>query len=106
MSRQKSTKDVKKETPKKTVSISIPKGFEDEVAYLSEQPNKSQYIWGLVRDDMKRQSEDNQILEIVRQAMQNITLGASVNNLSQQKTHVNNFSEDKRKKGALSILQD
>ena len=55
---------------------------------------------------MKRQSEDNQILEIVRQAMQNITLGGVVNNNSKQKQKVNNFQEDKRKKGAMSILQD
>ena len=94
-----------KKTPK-TVSVSIPKGFEDEVAYLGKQPNKSQYIWNLIREDMKRQSEDNQILEIVRQAMQNITLGGVVNNNSKQKQKVNNFQEDKRKKGAMSILQD
>ena len=68
------------------MSVSIPKGFEDEVAYLGKQPNKSQYIWNLIREDMKRQSEDNQILEIVRQAMQNITLGGVVNNNSKQKS--------------------
>ena len=68
------------------MSVSIPKGFEDEVAYLGKQPNKSQYIWNLIREDMKRQSEDNQILEIVRQAMQNITLGGAVNNNSFQDT--------------------
>lgn len=88
------------------MSVSIPKGFEDEVAYLGKQPNKSQYIWNLIREDMKRQSEDSQILEIVRQAMQNITLGGVVNNNSKQKQKVNNFQEDKRKKGAMSILQD
>lgn len=88
------------------MSVSIPKGFEDEVAYLGKQPNKSQYIWNLIREDMKRQSEDNQILEIVRQAMQNITLGTVVNDNSKQKQKVNNFQEDKRKKGAMSILQD
>ena len=77
-----------KKTPK-TVSVSIPKGFEDEVAYLGKQPNKSQYIWNLIREDM-----------------QNITLGGVVNNNSKQKQKVNNFQEDKRKKGAMSILQD
>ena len=102
MSNQKTTQ---KKTPK-TVSVSVPKGFDEEDAYLGKQPNKSQYIWNLIREDMKRQSEDNQILEIVRQAMQNITLGTVVNDNSKQKQKVSNFQEDKRKKGAMSILQD
>lgn len=102
MSNQKTTQ---KKTPK-TVSVSVPKGFDEEVAYLGKQPNKSQYIWNLIREDMKRQSEDNQILEIVRQAMQNITLGTIVNNNSKEKQKVSNSQQDKRKKGAMSILQD
>lgn len=102
MSNQKTTQ---KKTPK-TVSVSVPKGFDEEVAYLGKQPNKSQYIWNLIREDMKRQSEDNQILEIVRQAMQNITLGTIVNNNSKEKQKVSNSQQDKRKKGAMSILQN
>lgn len=94
-----------KKTPK-TVSLSIPKGFEEEVAYLALQSNKSQYIWNLVREDMKRQAEDTQIVELVRQAMDNLALGGSVNHSKQPIQNVNNLGEDKRKLGALSIFQD
>lgn len=104
MSRQKLTKDDEEKIPK-TVSLSVPKGYEKEVAYLGKQPNKSRYVWDLVKEDMERQSLDNQIIEIVRQAMQNVTVGSNVNN-SSEKTKVNNLGESIKKKGALSILQD
>lgn len=106
MNSQNSTLNNKTKTSKtKTVSLSVPKGYEKEVAYVNEQPNKSRYIWDLVREDMKKQSEDNQILEIVRQAMQNINMETNVNNSIPSKK-VNNSNELKRKKGAMAILQD
>lgn len=92
----------------KTVSISVPRGYEKEVAHFSEQPNKSRYIWELVKQDMERQSIDNQILEIVKQAMQGINPMIQANNVNnlQQLNNVNNLQQSTRKKGALSILQD
>jgi len=90
-----------KKIPKK-VSLSVTKGYEQEVGYLSEQPNKSQYVWNLIRKDMEQQSTDNQILEIVKQAMSNVTYG--IMPTSQSSVKVENPTNLKRKKGALSIL--
>lgn len=95
----------KKKIPKK-VSLSVTKGYEREVAYLREQPNKSQYVWNLIRKDIEQQSTDNQILEIVKQAMSNVTLGIMPTPQPAQVKKVDNPSDSKRKKGALSILGD
>lgn len=97
--------DNKKKIPKR-VSLSATKGYEKEVAYLGEQPNKSQYVWNLIRKDIEQQTTDNRILEIVHQAMSNITLGAVVNNPQTQSKIVNENVNSTRKKGAMSILQD
>lgn len=97
-----------KKTPK-TISLSVPKGYEVEFKHFSEQPNKSRYIWDLVRQDLKNKDENYQILEIVKNAMQNLTPNQTqnqVNNSMKPSTAVNNFNNDKRKKSALNILQD
>ena len=73
MDKQNSTLNDKEKTPK-TVSLSVPKGFEKEVAHLNSQSNKSQYVWRLIRDDMNKQNEEAQILEIMREAMKDLNL--------------------------------
>lgn len=100
-------KELKNRKTPKTLSLSVPKGYENEVSYVNQQPNKSRYIWDLVRQDMKQQSEDSQIIEVVRQAMQSLTL----NNITLKTNdspvkNINKSDELKRKKGALSILQE
>ena len=57
----------------KRITLSIPKGYENEYEFLDKQINKSQYIWSLIRKDMEQTSTDNKILEIVYQAMTNLT---------------------------------
>lgn len=91
---------------KKTLSLSIPKGYEKEVEFLKTQPNKSQYVWNLIRADMKRQDEDYQIVDMVRQMYQQVTTlsGGLPTVQAQPTTNVNNFSNDKKKKGAMSLL--
>ena len=49
----------------KRITLSIPKGYENEYEFLDKQINKSQYIWSLIRKDMEQTSTDNKILEIV-----------------------------------------
>lgn len=93
-----------KKTPK-TVTLSASKGYEKEVAYLREQPNKSKYVWNLIRKDMEQQSTDDRILEIVHQAMTSITSGAVVDNPQTQSKNANENVNSTRKKGAMSILQ-
>lgn len=97
-------KEIKQKKPPKTVTISMTKGFEEEYFYFQSQSNKSLFIWNLIRKDMKQQSTDNQILEIVRQAMFNITLGGTTASQPPQVKKVDNSTDLKRKKGAMSIL--
>lgn len=98
--------DKKTKIPKK-VSLSVTKGYEKEVVYFCGQPNKSQYIWNLVRKDMEQKSTDNQILEIVRQAMINMTMGGFPNTtLEKSERKMAMVEDDKRKKGVLSIFED
>lgn len=106
MNNQISTNEDNKKKIRKKVSLSATKGYEKEVAYLSEQPNKSQYVWNLVRKDMEQKSTDNQILEIVKQAMSNVALGGLPVTQTSQPKKVDNSTDLKRKKGALSILGD
>lgn len=92
-----------KELPKR-VTLCTMKEFEQEFWYLKKQPNQSFYVWNLIRQDLKKQIEDKEILEIVRQAMQTVSSEVNVNNNSKQKENVNNLEQDKLKKGAMSIL--
>ena len=78
MDKQNSTLNDKEKTPK-TVSLSVPKGFSKEFVHLNNQPNKSQYVWRLIRDDMNKQIEDVQILEIVREVMKDVNLYNVIN---------------------------
>ena len=100
--------DKNKKVPKR-ITLSIPKGYENEYEFLDKQINKSQYIWSLIRKDMEQTSTDNKILEIVYQAMTNLTPNTMVSNSQQHfqpstKKTVN-LDESKLKKGAMSILQ-
>lgn len=89
----------------KNVCLSIPKGYEKEVAHFNEQPNKSRYIWELVREDMQRTQQNDKILEIVRQAMNNtVCTNTNVNNFNEDK-NVNNFNKNSRKKSVKNLLQ-
>ena len=54
-----------KKTPR-AVTLSVCKGFEEELNYLNQQPNKSYYVWNLIRQDLTQSKEDNQILDVVK----------------------------------------
>lgn len=90
----------------KTISFSVAKGYEKEVAHLNEQPNKSRYILELIRKDMERQTIDNQILDIVRHTMQNLSNNTNIQKTNKQSMDVNNSAQNFRKKGVLSIVQE
>ena len=77
MDRQNSTLSNKEKTPR-TVSISVPRGFEKEIAHLNKQTNKSQYVGGLIRNDMNKQMEEVVILETVRQAIKGLDLNTII----------------------------
>lgn len=100
--------DKNKKMPKR-ITLSIPKGYENEYEFLDKQINKSQYIWSLIRKDMEQTSTDNKILEIVYQAMTNLTpntmVGNSQQHLQPSTKKTVNLDESKLKKGAMSILQ-
>lgn len=90
----------------KTISFSVAKGYEKEVVHLNEQPNKSRYILELIRKDMERQTIDNQILDIVRHTMQNLSNNTNIQKTNKQHGDVNNSAQNFRKKGVLSIVQE
>lgn len=46
--------------------VNIPNGFEEEVKYFDQQPNKGAYLWGLVREDMQKKKEDEKMLVVMK----------------------------------------
>lgn len=104
------TKQDKIKKPRNTVTLSLSKGYEDEINYFNEQPNKSKYVWELVREDMKRQDKDNQLLEMVKQTMNTLANSVVIPNAisiaTNETKEVNNSDKEKLKKGAMSFLQD
>lgn len=92
--------------PPRRVTICTMKGFEEELKYLKKQPNQSFYVWSLIRENMKKENEDKEIIEIVRQAMQSISSTRNTNNNAKEKMDTGSLEQNKLKKSALSILQD
>lgn len=97
--------------PPRRVTICTVKGFEEELKYLKQQPNQSFYIWNLIREDKRRKDEDKEIIKIVREAVQNISIQPpqpqkSFSSNTKEKMDASNFEPNKLKKSALSILTD
>lgn len=95
-----------RKTPR-AVTLSVGKGFEEEVAYFNEQPNKSHYIWNLVRQDMLKLREDNQKIELFNQMLEHYAKSSkTVDNSFQIKQTVDNSIESKLKKSAMTLIQE
>ncbi len=80
----------------KTYNVS--KEYEKELEHIEKQHNQSRYILELVKADMNRVNENEQILELVRQTLQNGTISNVSNN-------VNKEPQAKKKQGAMSLFQ-
>lgn len=104
------SKETKTKKPRNTVTLSLSKGYEKEIEHFNEQANRSKYVWELIREDMKRQDRDKELLEMMKQTMSSlngnernsVSVVQSVNTLQER----NNSQRDKMKKGAMSFLQD
>lgn len=94
-----------KKTPR-AVTLSVCKGFEEEVAYLNQQPNKSYYVWNLIRQDLAKSKEDNQILDAVKSMLQgHLESSSNVRNNIQSNKTVDNSSKELLKKSAMSLFE-
>ncbi len=94
-----------KKTPR-AVTLSVCKGFEEEVAYLNQQPNKSYYVWNLIRQDLAKSKEDNQILDAVKSMLQgHLESSSNVRNNNQSNKTVDNSSKELLKKSAMSLFE-
>lgn len=94
-----------KKTPR-AVTLSVCKGFEEEVAYLNQQPNKSYYVWNLIRQDLAKSKEDNQILDAVKSMLQGrLESSSNVRNNNQSNKTVDNSSKELLKKSAMSLFE-
>lgn len=94
-----------KKTPR-AVTLSVCKGFEEEVAYLNQQPNKSYYVWNLIRQDLAKSKEDNQILDAVKSMLQgHLESSSNVRNNNQSNKTVDNSSKELLRKSAMSLFE-
>lgn len=94
-----------KKTPR-AVTLSVCKGFEEEVAYLNQQPNKSYYVWNLIRQDLAKSKEDNQILDAVKSMLQgHLESSSNVRNNNQSNKTVDNSSKELLKKSAMNLFE-
>lgn len=94
-----------KKTPR-AVTLSVCKGFEEELNYLNQQPNKSYYVWNLIRQDLAKSKEDNQILDAVKSMLQgHLESSSNVRNNNQSNKTVDNSSKELLKKSAMSLFE-
>lgn len=94
-----------KKTPR-AVTLSVCKGFEEELNYLNQQPNKSYYVWNLIRQDLTQSKEDNQILDAVKSMLQgHLESSSNVRNNNQSNKTVDNSSKELLKKSAMSLFE-
>ena len=94
-----------KKTPR-AVTLSVCKGFEEELNYLNQQPNKSYYVWNLIRQDIAKSKEDNQILDVVKSMLQgHIESNSVVRNNKQLKPTVDNSNKELLKKSAMALFE-
>lgn len=94
-----------KKTPR-AVTLSVCKGFEEEVAYLNQQPNKSYYVWNLIRQDLAKSKEDNQILDAVKSMLQgHLESSSNVRNNNQSNKTVDNSNKELLKKSAMALFE-
>lgn len=94
----------------KSKYINVPDGYENEVNYFDSQPNKGVYVWELIRQDMKKKKEDEQIVDMVRNFLQFATSSSQFENIfnTNNNAKVSNNSKStkdvSKKKSASSIL--
>ena len=94
-----------KKTPR-AVTLSVCKGFEEELNYLNQQPNKSYYVWNLIRQDLMQSKEDNQILDAVKSMLQgHLESSSNVRNNNQSNNTVDNSNKELLKKSAMALFE-
>lgn len=71
------------------LTISVSRSSKVYYDHVMSKPNRSQYIWDLVKQDMEQQETNNQILQYVKQAFntQNLNeLNSQIDNLQGKQT--------------------
>ena len=79
------------------LTISVSRSSKVYYDYVMSKPNRSQYIWDLVKQDMEQQETNSQILQYVKQAFntQNLNeLNSQIDN-SQGKQTTSNTNDNK-----------
>lgn len=79
------------------LTISVSRSSKVYYDHVMSKPNRSQYIWDLVKQDMEQQETNNQILQYVKQAFntQNLNeLNSQIVN-SQGKQTTSNTNDNK-----------
>lgn len=79
------------------LTISVSRSSKVYYDHVMSKPNRSQYIWDLVKQDMEQQETNNQILQYVKQAFntQNLNeLNSQIDN-SQGKQITSNTNDNK-----------
>lgn len=79
------------------LTISVSRSSKVYYDHVMSKPNRSQYIWDLVKQDMEQQETNNQILQYVKQAFntQNLNeLNSQLDN-SQGKQTISNTNDNK-----------
>ncbi len=79
------------------LTISVSRSSKVYYDHVMSKPNRSQYIWDLVKQDMEQQETNNQILQYVKQAFntQNLNeLNSQIDN-SQGKQTTSNTDDNK-----------
>lgn len=79
------------------LTISVSRSSKVYYDHVMSKPNRSQYIWDLVKQDMEQQETNNQILQYVKQAFntQNLNeLNSQIDN-SQGKQTTSNTNDNK-----------
>lgn len=79
------------------LTISVSRSSKVYYDHVMSKPNRSQYIWDLVKQDMEQQETNSQILQYVKQAFntQNLNeLNSQLDN-SQGKQTISNTNDNK-----------
>ena len=79
------------------LTISVSRSSKVYYDYVMSKPNRSQYIWDLVKQDMEQQETNSQILQYVKQAFntQNLNERNSQIDNSQGKQTTSNTNDNK-----------